>query len=155
MAHTVRFIFLWILILAAMVSHGQQSNTFYLMHEVPQSHLLNPAVQARCKWYVGIPGLASSHLSYNNTAFSYNDLAGSDSWNLEGLLDNMHRVDLYALEAILHPISIGFKHQSYYFTFNISEKIRAYQTVPKDLMEIGLHGNGPFVGETARFDALR
>ncbi len=127
----------------------------YLMHEVPQSNLLNPAVQLRCRWFVGIPGLSTTHIAYSNTAFTYRDLAGAGTWNLEGLFDQMHRVDLYAVEALLNPISIGYRHKSLYFTFNVLEKIEAYQTVPKDLAEIGLHGNGPFVGETARFDALR
>ena len=125
------------------------------MHSVPQSNLLNPAVQLQCKWYVGIPVIASSHISYGNTAFTYNDLAGTDTWNLEGIFDQMHRVDLYSMEAYLHPVSIGYRHRSLYFTFNISEKLHAFQTVPKELAEITLYGNGPFVGETAPFNALR
>jgi hypothetical protein len=139
----------------SVVLMGQQNNTFYLMHDVPQSNLLNPAVQLRCKWYVGFPGLASGHLSYSNTAFTYNDLAGSDTWNLEGAFNQMHRVDLYSSEAYLHPISIGYRRKSYYFNFNIAEKAHFFQTVPKDLAEIALYGNGPFAGETARFNALR
>jgi len=134
---------------------AQQSNTFYLMHDVPQSNLLNPAVQLQCKYFVGIPALNSIHLSYSNTAFTYNDLAGSDSWNIEGVFDQMHRVDLYSGEAMLHPISLGYRHKSVYFTFHIAEKVHGYQTVPKDLAEMMAHGNGPFVGETARFDGLR
>ncbi len=134
---------------------GQQSNTFYLMHEVPQSNLMNPAVQIQCNWYVGIPGLASNHLSLGNTAFTYNDLAGSEVWNLEGVFNQMHPVDLYGAEAYLHPVSIGYKRRSYYFSFNIAEKIHFYQTIPRDLAEIALYGNGPFAGETARFNALR
>jgi ethanolamine ammonia-lyase large subunit len=63
--------------------HAQQSNTFYLMHAVPQSNLLNPAVQIQCKYFIGIPVLSSIHLNYSNTAFTYNTLAGTDSWNIE------------------------------------------------------------------------
>lgn len=144
-----------LLILVSLTLEGQQSNTFYLMHQVPQSNLLNPAVQLDCKWYVGIPGLASTHLSYSNTAFSYNDLAGSDTWNVEGIFNQMHRVDLYSVEAMLHPVSIGYKRKLLYFTFNITEKAHAYQTVPKSSMEMAFYGNGSFVGETARFNALR
>jgi len=145
----------WVVAFASLVLMGQQSNTFYLMHDVPQTSLLNPAVQLECKWYVGIPGLASSHLSLGNTAFTYRDLAGSDTWNLQGVFDQMHRVDLYSAETFLHPLSIGYKRRSYYFNFNIAEKAHFYQTVPRDLAEIALYGNGPFAGETARFNALR
>lgn len=125
------------------------------MHQVPQSNLLNPAVQLQCKWFVGIPGLTSSHLSYSNTAFTYNDLAGSNSWNLDGVVDQMHRVDLITAEAMIHPISIGYRFRSLYFTFNITEKGHAYQTVPKRFAEMALYGNGRFLGETSRFNALR
>jgi hypothetical protein len=134
---------------------AQQSNTFYLMHDVPQSSLLNPAVQLRCRFYVGIPLLASTHFTYSNTAFTYNDLAGTDTWNLEGVLGQMHRVDLYAVEARLQPISLGYRRKSLYFTFNIAERFHGYQTIPKDLAETVISGNGPFVGERAKFNALR
>jgi len=143
------------LIIVTVTLKGQQSNTFYLMHDVPQSSLLNPAVQQGCKWYVGIPAIASAHVSYGNTAFTYNDLAGSDTWNLEGIYNQMHRVDLYSQEVSLHPVSIGYRHRSLYLTFNISEKLHAFQTIPRELAEITLYGNGRFVGETARFNALR
>jgi len=134
---------------------AQQSNTFYLMHEVPQSNLLNPAVQLQCKYFIGIPLLSSIHLSYSNTAFTYNDLAGSDTWNFEGVFDQMHRIDLVSMEAMLHPVSLGYRHKSLYFTFNIAEKVHGYQTVPKDMAEMAVYGNGPFVGETAQFSGFR
>ncbi|MCK4750289.1 MAG: hypothetical protein KAT15_24705 [Bacteroidales bacterium] len=144
-----------LILLASIPVNGQQSNTFYLMHDVPQSNLLNPAVQLSCRYFIGIPGLASTHISYSNTAFTYNDLAGTENWNIEGVLRQMHRVDLLAMEVYLHPVSLGYRHKTLYFTFNIAEKIQAFQLLPKDLSETLIHGNGPFVGETARFNALR
>jgi hypothetical protein len=137
-----------------MMAHGQQSNTFYLMHQVPQSNLLNPAVQLRCKWYVGIPALASGHVSYSNTAFTYNDIAGSDTWNL-GVVDQMHRRDLYSAEAVFQLVSIGYRHKLTYFTFNIAERSNLYSVVPKELAVIAVNGNGPLVGEITRFRAFR
>ncbi|MFH0758554.1 MAG: DUF5723 family protein [Bacteroidota bacterium] len=134
---------------------AQQSNTFYLMHDVPQSNLLNPAVQIHCKTYVGIPALAAAHVSYSNTAFTYNDLAGSDAWNLEGVFDQMHRTDLYAVEAMWVPVALGYRRKSLYFTFNIAERVHGFQTVPRDLAELAVHGNGPFIGETARYNGFR
>jgi hypothetical protein len=136
-------------------ARGQQGNTFYMMHKVPQSNLLNPAVQAKCKWYVGIPGLASSQLSYDNSAFTYNDLAGSDTWNLEGAVAQMHRRDLYSAEASLQLISLGYRHRSSYFTFHISERSHAYSVVPGDLVRIAVNGNGPVIGETTMFRSFR
>jgi hypothetical protein len=134
---------------------GQQSNTFYLMHRVPQSNLLNPAVQAGCRWYVGIPLLASTHLYYGNTAFTYNDLAGTDTWNLEGTVDQMHRRDLYNAEAVLQLIDLGYKHNRSYFTFRVTEKSHLYSVVPGDLAIMAVYGNALSLGEDQKFSSLR
>lgn len=134
---------------------AQQSATLYLMHDVPQSNLLNPAIQIQCKYYVGIPVLNAAHISYSNTAFTYNDLAGTDTWNLEGVLDQMHRTDIYTVEAMFVPVALGYRHKSLYFTFNMAERVHGFQTVPRDLAEFAVLGNGPFIGETARFDGFR
>jgi hypothetical protein len=134
---------------------GQQGNTFYLMHRVPQSNLLNPAVQASCRWYVGIPALASVHLYYGNTAFTYNDLAGTDTWNLEGTAKQMHRRDLYTTEAGIQLISVGYRHRMNYFTFRVTERSQVYSVVPGDMASIAVFGNGPAIGETQRFRSFR
>lgn len=143
------------LFIFALSAFGQQSSTLYLLHEIPQSNLLNPAVQLQCKWFVGIPGLSSVHASYSNTAFSYSDVADGEYWNLEQALDQMHRVDLYAGESMLQAISLGYRHKSYYFTFSVSDRANMYQRVPRSIPEIGIRGNANYIGESARFHAFR
>ncbi len=135
--------------------HAQQANTLYLMHAVPQSNLLNPAVQIACKYYVGIPILTSIHLNYSNTAFTYNDLASTSTLNIEGVSKQMHRRDLYTGEARINLLGFGYRHKSLYFTFNVSERIRAYQTIPGKLVQMGVNGNWPYLDKAARFDGLR
>jgi len=143
------------LLILGLSASGQQSNTLYLLHDIPQSNLMNPAVQPECKWFVGIPLLSSLHGSYSNTAFTYNDLANGEYWNMEQVLDQMHPVDLYAGESMIQAISVGYKHKSYYFTFHISERAYMYQRVPRSSAEIGIRGNSSYTGETARFSSLR
>lgn len=139
----------------ALSTHAQQSNTFYLMHELPQSNQLNPAVQISCKLFIGIPALSSTQISYNNTAFSYKNLAGGDSWNLEGVEKQMHRADLYGAGLSLQLLALGYRHKSHYFTFNINERARLHQVLPGELATLAIHGNGALIGERSRFDALR
>lgn len=150
---------IWILsgflITTSLSVNAQQSNTFYLMHQVPQSNLLNPAVQIKCRWVVGIPILASSHLSYSNTAFTYNNLAGTDSWNLEGVADQMHRRDLYSTEAALSLFFIGYRRKDTYYTFNVAERSHLYSVVPGKLASMAVFGNAPYAGDLTRFRALR
>ena len=125
------------------------------MHSVPQSNQLNPAVQASCKWYVGIPMLTSVHLSYGNTAFTYKDLAGTDTWNLEGTASQMHRRDLYTTEAGIELFAIGYRHRVNYFTFRVTERSQVYSVVPGELASMAVFGNGPAIGETQHFRSLR
>ncbi|OFX82832.1 MAG: hypothetical protein A2W99_14315 [Bacteroidetes bacterium GWF2_33_16] len=137
------------------VLFSQQNNTFYLMHNVPQSNLLNPAVQIDCKWFVGIPALTSTQLNYSNTAFSFNDILGSGNLDIDALNNNVHRADLLATELHLDLISLGYRYHEYYITFNIAEKVNMAFTYPGDLVGMAWQGNAQFIGETANFNNLR
>lgn len=153
--HTVLLIGIFALLHQGPDLQAQQANTLYLMHAVPQTNLLNPAVQIACKYYVGIPVLSSIHLNYSNTAFTYNDLASTSTLNIEGVSKQMHRRDLYTGEARINLLGFGYRHKSFYFTFNVSERIRAYQTIPGKLAQMGVNGNWPYLDKTARFDGFR
>lgn len=134
---------------------AQQSNTLYLMQKVPQTNLLNPALQIQCKYYVGIPVLSSVYANYSNSAFTYKDLASTDTWDLEGITRQMHRKDLYSAAVQLNLLGLGYRHKSFYFTFNINENVKAYSTVPGKMVEMGVKGNGSFLDETVKFNGLR
>ena len=143
------------LLLTGISLHGQQSNTFYLMHDVPQSNLLNPAVQLACKWYIGLPAIASTYSKYSNTAFTYNDLAGGANSNFESLYKQLHKTDLISFEAGANLISLGYRHNSNYFTINIADRMSINNTLPRDLSGLALFGNGQFIGKTADLSGLR
>jgi hypothetical protein len=136
-------------------STAQQSNSMYLMHDIPQSNFLNPAVQIDCRWFLGIPGFSSTHISYSNTAFTYMDLTEGNTWNLEQVEAQMHRRDLIGSELAFQLFAIGHRHKSYYFTFSIDDRAHAYQTVPRSLVSTALYGNYPSAGNTVGFDGLR
>lgn len=138
---------------------AQQSNTFFLMHDVPQSNFLNPAVQINCKWYVSIPLLGSTHVNYTNTAFTFNELFstsnGSASLNMGGLYENVRKTNLLSADLNLDLITVGYRRNDYYFVFNISEKVSAALTYPGSLIEFAWKGNTQFLGETEEFNNLR
>ncbi|MFO7829727.1 MAG: DUF5723 family protein [Bacteroidales bacterium] len=138
---------------------GQQNNTFYLMHDVPQSNLLNPAVQIKCKWFVGIPALSSTQLNYSNSTFSFKELFtqrnGSASLDIDAFYNNIKNTNLLNSEVHLDLISVGYRRNDYYFTFNIAEKINLALTYPGSLMDLAWKGNSQFLGETATFNNLR
>ncbi|MFC2105007.1 DUF5723 family protein, partial [Bacteroidota bacterium] len=138
---------------------AQQNNTFYLMHDVPQANLLNPAVQIKCKWFVGFPLLTSTQLNYSNSTFSFNELFttsdGSASLNIGNFYENIKKTNLLSTELHLDLISIGYRFSDYYINFNIAEKINVALTYPGSIMELAWKGNSQFLGETAEFNNLR
>ncbi|MCD4832429.1 MAG: DUF5723 family protein [Bacteroidales bacterium] len=140
-------------------SFSQQNNTFYLMHEVPQSNLLNPAVQIKCKWYVAIPALGSTHINISNSTFSFNELFstnnGSASLDMSSLYENVRNTNLVSSELHLDLISIGYRRNEYYFNFNIAEKVNVAATYPGSIIELAWKGNTQFLGETTKFNNLR
>lgn len=154
--------FILLVILSFFISSlvkGQQNNTFFLMHEVPQSNLLNPAVQIKCKWFVGFPLLTSTHLDYSNSTFSFNELYtttnGSASMDIGTFYNNIKKTNLVSTELHLDLISIGYRFSDYYVNFNIAEKINIGLTYPGSIFELAWKGNTQFLGETAEFNNLR
>src|SRR3989339_2047121 len=105
---SLKYAVLIVLVFYSFALFPQQNSTFFLMHRVPQSNLLNPAVQIDCKWYVGIPALASTQFNYSNTAFSFNDILGGGNFDIDALNDNVHRTDLLASELHLDLIALGY-----------------------------------------------
>ena len=134
---------------------AQQSNSMYLMHGIPQSSFLNPAVQIKCRWFLGIPGFSSTHISYSNTAFTYMDLTEGNTWNLEQVESQMHRRDLYGSEFSLQLFAIGFRRKSSYYTFSVDDRAFMYQTIPGDLVSTFVYGNYPSAGSYTAFNGLK
>jgi hypothetical protein len=135
--------------------HAQQSNSIYLMHVLPQSNILNPAVQINCTWFLGIPGFSSTHIAYSNTAFTYMDLTEGNTWNLEQVESQMHRRDLYGSELGLQLFAIGHRRKYNYFTFTVDDRVNVYQTVPRNLASTAIYGNYPSAGDYAAFKGLK
>lgn len=134
---------------------AQQANTLYFMHHVPQSNLLNPAVMISCKYHVGIPVLSSLYADYGNTAFSYEDLDAGTTWNTEALAAQVHRSDLYRVEADWHLLSLGYRRGTWYFNLNVAERVRGFATLPGELIRLAVEGNYPGAGNEVKLDGLR
>ena len=153
------FLFIMFLTMYGFNLSAQQNNTFYLMHDVPQSNLLNPAVPINCKWFLAVPVLGSTQLNYSNTAFSFNEIFttnnGSASLNIGNFVDRLKNTNLINAELHLDLISLGYKWNEYYFNFNIAEKVNVALTYPGSLLEVAWNGNSEYLGETIEFNNLR
>lgn len=142
---------------ASAMLFAQQNQTLYFMHRVPQSNLLNPAIQNECKLYLSgmalpIVGqvLPPLHFNYNNNGFALNQLirpgtgAQADSlvFDIPYVLEKLRKVNYTSIETDINWLSAGYKWKKWYFTFNLTEKLDIQASFPKDLLVLGWEGNG-------------
>lgn len=135
---------------------AQQNLTLYHMHNIPQSNFLNPAVQGRCKVWVGMPALSSIHLDIGNTFTSFNSASQKVDSSFKANIDNftrkMHKIDFITSELHINLIAIGYRYRSYYFTFTITEKNNFIFSFPRTYFTFPLEGNEPEIGETIKMN---
>ncbi|MCK4661847.1 MAG: hypothetical protein KAT68_03195 [Bacteroidales bacterium] len=149
------FFLIFVLVINFTVLKGQQSNTMYYMHRLPQSNWLNPAFQDECKLFIGLPVLSSIYLNISNTFLSYNQFV-KKSMDPDLLLKKLHRIDYISTELHLNLLSIGYNYDKFYFTFNIAEKNNIDIGFPKDIIGLAWNGNDYFLqkNKKARLDRL-
>jgi hypothetical protein len=150
---------------------AQQDMTLYYMHRVPQSNLLNPAIQNECKYYFSgillpIVGqvLPPLHVNYNNNGFAFNNLfypgegQQADSMvtpfnegeNTDRFLKRLRKVNYLSFETNVDWLSVGYRWKKWYFTFNLTDKLNVQASFPKDLVTLAWEGNGKsLLGEEA------
>lgn len=146
----IRVAFLgFIMVIAHNALVAQQDHTLFLMHNVPQSNFINPAVQINCKQYVGLPLLSSLHLNFNSTAFSYSTIAnGSSNLDLNALVSKMHSWDFVSGEVHYTPVSFGFMYDNkQYFSFAWTERIETKIFASKKLLSMFVDGNTQYLGD--------
>ncbi len=149
----------------ATILFAQQDQTLYFMHRIPQSNVLNPAIQNECKIYLSgmllpIVGqvMPPIHFNYNNNGFALNQFirkgtgAQADSliFDFPNLLTKLKTVNYLSIETDINLLSAGYRWKNWYFTFNLTEKLAAQASFPKDLVTLAWEGNGKsFLGKEA------
>lgn len=128
---------------------AQQDNTLFLQHNIPQSNIVNPAVQIKCPAYIGVPLLSSLHFNFNSTGFSYSSFAnGGSALNLNALVAQMHSWDFISGEVHYTPVSFGFMYDNkQYYNFSWTERVEFKTFFSKELLSLFVDGNTQYVGD--------
>ena len=127
---------------------AQQSHTLFLMHELPQSAYVNPAIQPKCKWFIGLPALSSLYANVSSTGISYSDFSRNEEYiDGEAIARKLHSIDYLTSELHLNLISLGYKRKDFYYFFNIAEKADAKVFYPRSIVNLAVYGNDDIVGE--------
>lgn len=139
---------------------AQQNNTLFLMHDLPQSNIVNPAVPIECKLFIGIPGIGSTHINGYSTGFSYNDIllpSGDDSlrYDFNRALNKFGNTEMVATQTHLSLLSVGYKTGPNYFTFSANEKVNSYTFISKNAALLIHGGNTQFEGRNTQMNGTR
>jgi len=145
---------LLLVILSGLVkTHGQQSHTLYFLHHVPQTNMLNPAVQSECEVFIGLPAISSLHVNVANSGFTMNQLLnaqtqGDYSIDASRINDKLSKRNYFSSEVYLDLLNIGIKIKGrYYFTFAIRERNDLNLFYTKNLFSLAYKGNTQYEGE--------
>lgn len=138
---------------------AQDSQTLYYMNRVPQSTLMNPAIQPTCNFYLGLPVVSSLQIDAGNNRLSLTDVVmkhpTEDSlitflhpdaeFNKTDFLGELKENNFFYQDFRTDLLAFGFRVNSWYFSFNLSENFSAAINYPKDLMSFALNGNRNFI----------
>ncbi len=154
----IQIVFFVLLVVIVDVT-GQQNHNLFLLHQVPESNLLNPAVPVSCKWYIGLPVISSIHANYANNSFSVKQIFKKNEDNyydadLKALENRIHRRNFIGTEAHIQLAALGYRRDDYSFMFTLTEKNNIPVIYPGELILLALGGNSQFEGEKAGLKGL-
>jgi len=161
--------YILILILAVIIADAsaQNSQVLYFMN-LPQNHLLNPALRPSNKVYIGLPGMSGINLNINNNFVNFNDVfikgQPKDSiisflhpdYNPDKFLAKIKDKNSLEQETTVQLLGVGFSvgNDGYVF-LDINERIQGNIVLPGDLFRLALKGNEGFAGKKIDLSSLR
>lgn len=153
-----------ILVILSFSAKSQNGQPLYYMN-LPQNHLLNPALRPTNNFYLGI-GITGINVNINNNFFNMSDVlipGASDSlitflhpdYDIDKFLGTLKKSNFLSPEVNLQIFGLGFNAgKDLYISLDITERVEGNISVPGDLLRLGLGGNENFVGKTIDLNDL-
>jgi hypothetical protein len=161
--------YILILILAVILSDAsaQNSQVMYFMN-LPQNHMLNPALRPSNSVYIGLPVVSGINLNLNNNFVNFSDIfmKGQPKDSIISFLHPDYDVDKFLAkikdknsiepEATIQLLGVGFSvGKDGYVFLDINDRIDGNIVLPGDLFKLALKGNEEFVGSKIDLSSLR
>lgn len=159
---TMRLFGFTVMLLTAISFGGlqaQNSQVLYFMN-LPQNHLLNPALRPSNSLYIGLPALTGINININNNFVNFSDVImkgeKGDSlitflhpeYNEDKFLAKIKKKNSIEPEAMVQLFGLGFSFgRNNYFFFDVNDRVQGNAVIPGDLFTLALKGNGGFAGD--------
>jgi len=142
-------------------SAAQNSQVLYFMN-LPQSHLLNPALRQTNSMYVGLPALSGINVNVTNNFLSFSDLFRkgmeinknnlaflSSDFDAEGFLGKINDLNYIEPKVSVQLLGLGLTLKNGYYIFlDITDNADADIVIPRDYFRLAFLGNEQFEGQT-------
>lgn len=158
-----------ILLLAIIIADvsAQNSQVLYYMN-LPQNHILNPALRPSGSVYIGLPVLSGINVIMNNNFLNFSDLfikgqASGDSimsflhpdYDVDKFLASIKDKNSLVMETEIQLFGLGLSvGKDGYIFLDINDRIEGNIALPGDLFRLGLKGNGEFIGKKIDLSTL-
>lgn len=146
---------------------AQNSQVLYYMN-IPQNHLLNPAMRPSNSLYIGLPAISGININMNNNFVNYSDIfmKGQSSDSIISFLHPDNNVDDFLAkikdknslepQAMIQLFGLGFSVRNGGYVFlDINERLEGNVVFPGDLIRLALKGNEGFLGSEIDLSSLR
>ncbi len=141
-----------VLLSVAALGSAQEVNTLFFLENAPMRHIVNPAFQPVSNGYVNFTPLGYMSLWAGNNSLTMRDLIYNyngktitalhpQGGDREALYNAFRKATLINTDMTLNILGFGFRYkENGYININITERIDAGTTLPRDLFRFGLRG---------------
>jgi hypothetical protein len=167
MARKTKYLLILLMAMMIDIASAQNSQVLYYMN-LPQNHLLNPALRPSNSLYIGLPVISGINLNINNNILNFSDVIikgqVSDSlvtflhtdYNFDKFLAKIKDKNSFEPEASFQLFGLGFSAgKDMYIFLDINERIAGNVVFPGDLLKLALNGNEGFVGNKIDLSSFR
>lgn len=162
----IKYLLVIVLVLCLTDISAQNSQVLYNMN-LPQNHLLNPALRPSNKIFIGLPALSGINLNFNNNFVNFSDviIKGQPGDSLTTILHPGYDIDKFLAkiknrnfmesESVIPLLEIGFSAGDSYIFLDINDRFNSNTVIPGDLFKLAFKGNGAFAGGRIDLSSLR
>jgi len=167
MTRKIKYILITLLLFITYDAAAQNSQVLYYMN-LPQRHLLNPAIRPTNSVYIGLPAIYWINLNDNNNFVNFSDVIMKSptgdslitilhpSYDIKRFIAKFKDANYIEPEALVQLFGLGFNAgKDLYIFLDINERVDANFAIPGDLFRLAFEGNEQFVGNKIDLSTLR
>ncbi|MFW5877919.1 MAG: DUF5723 family protein [bacterium] len=121
-----------------------QDKTQYLLHEIPQSISLNPAIAYSCGNYIELPAISQLQFYYRNSGFSHKQafdggkgISGDTTeLDLDGLARALGNRNHVRFGTKINILGFGFAVDDWFFSMNVNNRSSLRLSFNRDIVDV-------------------